>query len=79
MGAKQSTQAADWPVLSAVSRRFHLDDPTTRIWQSGRWVVTCTCGDADDEHEVRHGSYAECLVDGCDCIHFEHGEDDDDA
>lgn len=33
----------------------------------------CTCGDAAYEHTWRSGHFAECEVEGCDCVYYEDG------
>lgn len=39
---------------------------------------TCVCGDVADEHQPTASGLGECLVEGCDCIHFEVDGDPDD-
>lgn len=42
-------------------------------------MATCTCGHADDEHggdPIFPGSTA-CNVEGCDCIAYEEGDEED--
>lgn len=39
---------------------------------------TCVCGDVADEHDLTRTGYGACLIEGCDCIHYEwDGEDAD--
>lgn len=45
--------------------------------------MACTCGHAIEEHgstdPKRYPNEVACLVDGCDCVHFEDdGEDEED-